>query len=63
MLIKKFWKLYPNSNRKHIKEERIKVSQSIRKKLQKFGKEYFDGPRTFGYGGYKYNKKFFFRIS
>jgi ubiquinone/menaquinone biosynthesis C-methylase UbiE len=63
MLLKKFWKLYPKSkNRKKISNERIKVNKTLRKKLQKFGKEYFDGKREHGYGGYYYNPKFFRKI-
>ena len=29
----------------------------------KFGKDYFDGKREYGYGGYYYNKKFFRKIA
>lgn len=64
MQIKKFWKLYPNSkNRNLIRSDRIKVNKKIKKKLMKFGKEYFDGERIHGYGGYYYNKKFFRKIT
>ena len=64
MLIKKFWKLYPKSkNLNLISSNRIKVKTKIRKKLMKFGKEYFDGKRIHGYGGYYYNKKFFRKIT
>jgi ubiquinone/menaquinone biosynthesis C-methylase UbiE len=63
MLIKKFWKLYPSINRAKISSKRIKVSSKIKKKLKKFGVEYFDGDRSHGYGGYYYNKKFFRRIA
>jgi ubiquinone/menaquinone biosynthesis C-methylase UbiE len=63
MLIKKFWKLYPSINRARISSKRIKVSSKIKKKLKKFGVEYFDGDRSHGYGGYYYNKKFFRRIA
>ncbi len=63
MLIQKFWKLYPKiKNRKKIKDTRKKVSSRIKKELQKFGKEYFDGKREYGYGGYYYNPKFFKKI-
>lgn len=57
-----FWKYYPKSNRKNISTLRIKVTKKLRKKLQKFPKEYFDGKRAHGYGGYYYNPKFFRRI-
>ncbi len=63
MKITKFWKLYPTVKKKpNISSLRVKVSQSTRKKLQNFGKEYFDGQRKHGYGGYYYNKKFFRNI-
>ena len=63
MQIKKFWKLYPNStNRNLVRSNRIKVNTKTRKKLMKFGKEYFDGKRIHGYGGYYYNKKFFRKV-
>jgi hypothetical protein len=56
-----FWKYYPknNDNRKNISKIRVKISNKLKKKLQKFPKEYFDGDRAHGYGGYYYNKKFF----
>jgi ubiquinone/menaquinone biosynthesis C-methylase UbiE len=57
-----FWKYYPISNRKNISLLRVKVSNKLRKKLQKFPKEYFDGKRAHGYGGYYYNPKFFRKI-
>jgi SAM-dependent methyltransferase len=57
-----FWKYYPKSNRKNISALRVKVSKKLRKKLQKFPKEYFDGKRAHGYGGYYYNPKFFKKI-
>ena len=57
-----FWKYYPKSNRKNISGLRVKVSNRLRKKLQKFPKEYFDGKRAHGYGGYYYNPKFFRKI-
>ena len=63
MKITKFWKLYPTKRKKkNISNIRVKVSKETRKKLQKFGKEYFDGDRKHGYGGYYYNKKFFRKI-
>ncbi|NCW28672.1 MAG: methyltransferase domain-containing protein [Verrucomicrobia bacterium] len=57
-----FWKYYPICNRKNISLLRVKVSNKLRKKLQKFPKEYFDGKREHGYGGYYYNPKFFRKI-
>jgi len=64
MLIKKFWKFYPKTSRKNIiAKDRVKVSEKIRKKLMKFGKDYFDGKRSHGYGGYYYNKKYFRKVT
>lgn len=63
MYIKKFWKLYPQSKRSGIEKKRIYVSEKKRQELQKFGKEYFDGKRIHGYGGYYYNKKYFSKIA
>tara|TARA_B100001057_G_scaffold493421_1_gene587808 strand:- start:28 stop:687 length:660 start_codon:yes stop_codon:yes gene_type:complete len=63
MQIKKFWKLYPSTNRIGILSKRVVVSNKVKKKLKRFGKEYFDGDRTHGYGGYYYNKKFFKKIA
>lgn len=63
MRIKKFWNLYPKINSSDIEKKRIFVSKNKRKELQKFGKEYFDGKRIHGYGGYYYDKKFFSRIA
>ena len=57
-----FWKYYPKSNRKNISKLRIIVPYKLRKKLQKFPKEYFDGKRAHGYGGYYYHPKFFKKI-
>jgi ubiquinone/menaquinone biosynthesis C-methylase UbiE len=59
-----FWKDYPKNsdNRKDISKIRVNISTAKRKKLQKFSKEYFDGHRAYGYGGYYYNKKFFRKI-
>jgi ubiquinone/menaquinone biosynthesis C-methylase UbiE len=59
-----FWKYYPknNDNKKNISKIRVKISNKLKKKLQKFPKEYFDGHRVYGYGGYYYNKKFFKKI-
>jgi len=63
MQIKKFWKLYPKpKNQNLIRSNRIKVNTKTKKKLMKFGKEYFDGKRIHGYGGYYYNKKFFRKV-
>jgi ubiquinone/menaquinone biosynthesis C-methylase UbiE len=57
-----FWKHYPKINRKNISSLRVKVTNDLKKKLKKFPKEYFDGKRAHGYGGYYYNPKFFKKI-
>lgn len=63
MIINKFWKLYPtNKKRLKISNQRTKVSLRKRLELQKFNREYFDGDRRYGYGGYYYDKKFFRKI-
>lgn len=63
MLIKKFWKLYPISkNRKKVSLNRVKLSVQKKKELRNFGKDYFDGIRAYGYGGYHYNSKYFRKI-
>lgn len=50
---------YPKTNRDNLLEEREAASEEDRCKAQQFGKEYFDGPRRLGLGGYYYNPKFF----
>jgi len=50
---------YPKTKRNSIIDERVKVSDNDRKIAQKFDKEYFDGPRRLGMGGYYYDPKFF----
>jgi ubiquinone/menaquinone biosynthesis C-methylase UbiE len=53
---------YPKTNReeftsrsKYLTEQEIKISKE-------FGKEYFDGDRKFGLGGYYYDPKFFTNV-
>ena len=41
--------------KRNINLRKIKKNQTVIKIARKFGKEYFDGPRTYGYGGYKYD--------
>lgn len=50
---------YPKSQRKDIISERVAVSEEDRRIARQFGREYFDGPRVLGLGGYHYNAKFF----
>ncbi len=48
---------YPKSKRP-IKERAQTVTEEDRRIARQFGREYFDGPRTQGYGGYSYNPRF-----
>lgn len=50
---------YPKSKRREIIDERLKVSEADRKTARQFGWEYFDGPRSLGLGGYRYDPKYF----
>ncbi len=50
--------VYPKSKRK-IDERASTVTEEDRKIARQFGKEYFDGDRNQGYGGYNYNARFF----
>lgn len=47
---------YPKSKRPI--EERTAVTTADRRKAREFGKDFFDGDRLFGYGGYNYNPRF-----
>ncbi len=65
MRLTKFWKLYPSKTKSHLKDiskNRLTISRKKIFHLQKFGKDYFDGRREHGYGGYYYNKKYFRKI-
>ena len=48
---------YPKTKR-NLKKRSINKSPYVRKVARKFGKDFFDGDRKFGYGGYKYNPKY-----
>lgn len=50
---------YPKSERKDIIFERVQVNEEDRRIARQFGKEYFDGSRRHGLGGYYYNPRFF----
>jgi len=52
-------KSYPKTDRSSLIGIRSKVSEADRVIAQEFGKEYFDGPRHLGLGGYEYNSKYF----
>ena len=49
---------YPKTRRDTLLSEREAVSDWERAIAQKFGPEYFDGPRRLGLGGYKYDPRF-----
>ena len=50
-------KKYPKTKRDP-DQRSIKKSKEIIYIAKKFGKEYFDGDRIYGYGGYEYNSKY-----
>ena len=50
-------KNYPSTKRNLTRRNNLK-SKKIQNIARKFGKDYFDGKREYGYGGYYYNKKF-----
>jgi len=43
-------------------EKRSKLPEKKIKSLMKFPRDYFDGKRQYGYGGYYYNKKYFRKL-
>lgn len=49
--------LYPRSKRP-IDERGKFITPGHRRVAQQFGREYFDGDRLYGYGGYYYNERF-----
>ena len=49
--------LYPKSKRP-IDERGSAVTQENKEIAKKFGQEYFDGGRMYGYGGYRYHERF-----
>lgn len=49
---------YPKTQRSsQLLQERAKVGEEERRIARQFGWEYFDGPRKYGLGGYKYDPK------
>jgi len=48
---------YPTTKR-DIKERGLQKTETHRKIARQFGKEFFDGDRSTGYGGYYYNPRF-----
>lgn len=53
---------YPKSNRANLLSIRELVTPEERIIAQQFGKDYFDGPRRLGLGGYKYDPKYFVKV-
>ena len=52
-------KNYPRSNRSDQLDQRMVGKTAYDKEVaQRFGKEFFDGDRRFGYGGYRYDEKY-----
>src|SRR3972149_5442666 len=49
--------MYPSSKRP-IEERGKLITEEHRKIARQFGKEYFDGDRLYGYGGYSYHPRF-----
>ncbi len=54
-------KKYPKPNRNLEKRSLEKTSDSIQL-ARKFGKDFFDGDRKYGYGGFKYNEKYWTEV-
>lgn len=48
---------YPCSKRP-VEQRGVQVTETDRGRARKFGQEYFDGDRLFGYGGYAYHPRF-----
>jgi ubiquinone/menaquinone biosynthesis C-methylase UbiE len=48
---------YPQSKR-NVKERSSNISESQRKIARQYGKEFFDGDRLYGYGGFNYDPRF-----
>ena len=48
---------YPKANR-NVKARGLEKTEKDREIARKFGKEFFDGNRSHGYGGFSYNPKF-----
>ena len=52
---------YPKTKRDLTKRLESK-SEEVRSVARKFGKEFFDGERKFGYGGFSYNSKYWSKV-
>ena len=49
---------YMSIDRRKFTDEDLMVEYSMINKAREFGYEYFDGDRVYGYGGYKYDRKY-----
>ena len=49
--------LYPRSNRP-IEERGKMITEEHRSVARRFGEDFFDGDRLYGYGGYDYHPRF-----
>lgn len=54
-------KNYPVTKR-NLQEASIQRTDEVRKVARKFEKEFFDGDRKYGYGGYSYNPRFWTKV-
>ena len=54
-------KNYPTTKR-DLNEAAIQRTDDVRSVARKFGKDFFDGDRKYGYGGYKYNPRFWTEV-
>ncbi len=55
-------KKYPKTKR-NLKKRKANKSKKITYIARKFGKEFFDGDRKYGYGGLKYDKKYWRKVT
>ena len=53
---------YPVTDRTDLLNIREEVTREDRIIAKKFGKDYFDGPRRLGLGGYYYHPKYFTNV-
>lgn len=53
---------YPKTKR-NTSERQIEKTKEVVSIAKKFGFDYFDGDRKYGYGGYKYNPKYWSQVS
>ena len=52
---------YPKSKR-NIEKRNLEKNDEVRNIARKFGKEFFDGDRKYGYGGFSYNPKYWSEV-